>query len=575
PAPQSSPLLSHLLAEFRECGIVAVSRYYWHSPRRQTCQLQMAAIDPAGICQRARHMLGSRKSKMKRGYTAYCSLTSMHERGVQFVSDRSFYRAESAQARDLAVLAVSVFKSRSPDQPFRVLDVMAGSGVRGARYLQQAGVDAVWCNDHNSSVHNELVMNLCGGVAPLTAEGIRQQVQLLDASAEVLQLPGLKRQAGERQGPPGPSVRVSHMDAQRLLAACYLAEDFYDLIDIDSFGSDTSFLGSALDALKHGGLLFLTSTDGFSSAGLRPTHSLAAYGAYLRALPCANEQGLRMLIGAAVREGASRGLALSPVFSLYSYHGPVFRVMLRATRSALWPAQHYAFLAHCHLHGTTRAQHWRHLSDAVCRCEDGVEEGRGQEEGRRKRQGQEEGQGLAAVCCHCQCITRCNEGKPGVRPTPLVLSGPLWTGPLHCAKVVGEMEQEAARRGWNGHSWSTSGSAATPDAGEPGAQPGSPPTTHATPGSRKHKARPLEALLALLLEESDPRLPPGFLPLDVLGRHLVRFPQRDQLIQQLRDAGFAAARCHLDDKALRTNASFQACMAAARSLGIAAREDDS
>ncbi|KAL6762976.1 S-adenosyl-L-methionine-dependent methyltransferase [Haematococcus lacustris] len=444
----------------------------------------------------------------------------MHERGVQFVSDRSFYRAESAQARDLAVLAVSVFKSRSPDQPFRVLDVMAGSGVRGARYLQQAGVDAVWCNDHNSSVHNELVMNLCGGVAHLTAE-----------------------EAGERQGrgadPLRPSVRVSHMDAQRLLAACYLAEDYYDLIDIDSFGSDTSFLGSALDALKHGGLLFLTSTDGFSSAGLRPTHSLAAYGAYLRALPCANEQGLRMLIGAAVREGASRGLALSPVFSLYSYHGPVFRVMLRATRSALWPAQHYAFLAHCHLHGTTRAQHWRHLSDAVCRC---------------------------------------NEGKPGVRPTPLVLSGPLWTGPLHCAKVVGEMQQEAARRGWNGHSWSTSGSSAVPDAGERGAQPGSPPTTHAqlaTPGSRKHKARPLEALLALLLEESDPRLPPGFLPLDVLGRHLVRFPQRDQLIQQLRDAGFAAARCHLDDKALRTNASFQACMAAARSLGIAAREDDS
>lgn len=51
-----------------------------------------------------------------------------------------------------------------------------------------------------------------------------------------------------------------------------------------------------------------------------------------------------MLIGAAVREAASRGVCLWPVFSLYSYHGPVFRVMLRATRTPDWPAQHYSFV---------------------------------------------------------------------------------------------------------------------------------------------------------------------------------------------------------------------------------------
>lgn len=59
--------------------------------------------------------------------------------------------------------------------------------------------------------------------------------------------------------------------------------------------------------------------------GKRPQRSLTAYGSYLRALPHANEQGLRMLIGAAVKAGAARGVALQPLFSLYSYHGPVFR----------------------------------------------------------------------------------------------------------------------------------------------------------------------------------------------------------------------------------------------------------
>jgi len=47
----------------------------------------------------------------------------------------AFYRAESAQGRDLAVLAAAVYR-RTTGQ-LRVLDVMAGSGMRGARYLQQ------------------------------------------------------------------------------------------------------------------------------------------------------------------------------------------------------------------------------------------------------------------------------------------------------------------------------------------------------------------------------------------------------------------------------------------------------
>ena len=48
----------------------------------------------------------------------------------------------------------------------------------------------------------------------------------------------------------------------------YLQEDYYDLVDVDSFGSDTSHLAGAIDALKYGGMLYLTSTDGMSAAGV-------------------------------------------------------------------------------------------------------------------------------------------------------------------------------------------------------------------------------------------------------------------------------------------------------------------
>ena len=63
--------------------------------------------------------------------------------------------------------------------------------------------------------------------------------------------------------------------------------------------------------------------------------SLASYGAYIRPMPYANEIGLRMLIGGAVREAAVMGYCVTPLFSYYSYHGPVFRVLLRMDRGKL------------------------------------------------------------------------------------------------------------------------------------------------------------------------------------------------------------------------------------------------
>lgn len=63
--------------------------------------------------------------------------------------------------------------------------------------------------------------------------------------------------------------------------------------------------------------------------------SLASYGAYVRPLPYSNEVGLRMLIGGALREAIALGFYVSPLFSYYSYHGPVFRVLLQVARGKL------------------------------------------------------------------------------------------------------------------------------------------------------------------------------------------------------------------------------------------------
>ncbi len=53
----------------------------------------------------------------------------------------------------------------------------------------------------------------------------------------------------------------------RVLQSTSLAEDFWDLVDVDSFGSKGELISCALGAVKLGGLVYLTSTDGLSAGG--------------------------------------------------------------------------------------------------------------------------------------------------------------------------------------------------------------------------------------------------------------------------------------------------------------------
>eukprot|EP01018_Ginkgo_biloba_P004285 Gb_28063 [translate_table: standard] len=162
------------------------------------------------------------------------------ERGVKFITDDTFYREESSIGRDLGVLAAALYKKKNGK--LRVLDAMCGCGVRTLRYLAQANADFVWANDANEYTLSTILTNLS-------------------------QLQGLQAERGQFDD---RKWIITHNDANRLITDRYLQEDYYDFIDIDSFGSSSSFLGSALCAVRYGGLLYLTSTDGFCAGGHRP-----------------------------------------------------------------------------------------------------------------------------------------------------------------------------------------------------------------------------------------------------------------------------------------------------------------
>ncbi|CAE6076424.1 unnamed protein product [Arabidopsis arenosa] len=365
------------------------------------------------------------------------------ERNLEFETGETFFRHESARGRDLGVLSATLYKRSNGS--LRVLDAMCGCGIRSLRYLVEAEADFVMANDANDANRRVITNNLSK----------------------------VERGVGDER-----RWVVTHMLANKAMIERYMVADFFDMIDIDSFGSDSSFLRDAFNALRLGGLLYLTSTDGYSSGGHRPYNSLAAYGAFIRPMPFGNEIGLRMLIGGAVREAALLGYHVTPLFSYYSYHGPVFRVMLRVHRGKLHEDRNYGFVTHCNLCGHSQTLRWDELGLMGCPCSD----------------------------------TKASSS--------LVVSGPMWLGPLHDASYVTEMLELAKEWGW----------------------------------VSEGTGMDLEKLLSIMIEESDPRLPPGYTKMDEMAsRAKMNSPPLKKMMSALVKEGYAASRSHIIPNALKTD----------------------
>ncbi|KAI4306943.1 hypothetical protein L6164_030180 [Bauhinia variegata] len=385
-----------------------------------------------------------------------CKAVCQTERGLQFETGDAFFRQESATGRDLSVLAASLHKKSNGS--LRVLDALCGCGIRSLRYLVEAEADFVVANDGNDNYRTIIVDNL-------------SRVQ---------------NGSGDKQ-----RWVVTHLEANRVMSDYYLQKSFFDFIDIDSFGSDSSFLRSAMNALKLGGLLYVTSTDGYSSGGHRPHQSLAAYGAYVRPMPYSNEVGLRMLIGGAAREAAVLGYHITPLFSYYSFHGPVFRVLLRLNRGKLHDSRHYGFIGYCHQCGNSQEFSWDELGQISCTCSNSMVS------------------------------------------SSLVVSGPLWTGPLHNAAYLMDMLNLAKQWGWVGND------------------------------GKDH----LEKLIKLMVDESDPMLPFGYIKLDEMAsRAKMNSPPLKTLMNAIHEKGFAVSRSHISTNAIKTNCPMTQCIKISKQL---------
>ena len=250
----------------------------------------------------------------------YCEGAAALELGT------GFFRPESRHSRDLGVLLAAQLALQSP---LRVLDLMAGCGIRALRYGLEARAATVWAND---------------------ADGER--------------LPLLQRNLA----PLGDAAAITDLTAQKLLAGCLLEERRFGLLDLDAFGCPTALVPAALEALKFEGVLYLASTDGRSPTGHDRPAAIRSLGAAARAHPASWELALRLQIAVVARAAWALGRGIRPLFSFSE--GRTFRTAIQLQRRAD-PHQEklLGLLAHCHTCGDQLQQSLLQLRQwPACAC---------------------------------------------------------------------------------------------------------------------------------------------------------------------------------------------------------------
>jgi tRNA (guanine26-N2/guanine27-N2)-dimethyltransferase len=227
----------------------------------------------------------------------------------------AFFQPRSRPSRDLGVLLA---RSLAAGGRLRVIDLMAGCGIRALRYGLEAGAEQVWANDADPQRLPLLRANL----APL-------------ASAVAL--------------------RTTTRTAQALLAALALRREHWELVDLDGFGCPTDLLPAAVEAVAFGGALYLASTDGRSATGHDRRAAVRRFGAAARAHPASWELALRLQLGAVARAAWALGRGIQPLFSFSE--GRTFRSAIAIRRlAAAGEEGRLGLVAHCHGCGDQQVQ---------------------------------------------------------------------------------------------------------------------------------------------------------------------------------------------------------------------------
>ncbi|MCQ2056208.1 MAG: methyltransferase [archaeon] len=195
-----------------------------------------------------------------------------------------FFNEQMAFNRDVSVMFL-----RTLDKKISVADTMAATGSRAVRIANEVPKADVVAND----------ISCCA--VPYIEENIRIN-DLCNCTA-------------------------SNRDMHSLLA-----EDIFDYIDVDPFGSPVPFLHSAIQGCKRHGYIAITATDTATLSGAQKIKCRRRYQVEPLGGPMCHEIGIRILLGTMAREMAKFNKGLKPILSFSVDH--YFRIYVQSLDGA-------------------------------------------------------------------------------------------------------------------------------------------------------------------------------------------------------------------------------------------------
>lgn len=223
-----------------------------------------------------------------------------------------FYNPMMRISRDLTLLVLEFLNERGGQEKTSFLDLMAASGVRSLRILNEL-------KEKNIEVHVNDYSKLC--------------YDLILKNVGMLSLSG-----GDDK------VKVYNEEALRFLANSH----YYDFIQIDPFEDINKFLYPAISRIKNGGILALTTTDTASLSGTYLRTCVRRYDAVPQNFDFKHEFGLRILIRAIQIEGSKQDKLLKPIITYYyKHHFGLFFQVIKGREKAYESFKNHKFLLYC------------------------------------------------------------------------------------------------------------------------------------------------------------------------------------------------------------------------------------
>lgn len=201
-------------------------------------------------------------------------------------NDDTFFNPAQRLNRDMSAAAIRAYFG---GKDVRILTSMSATGLRGIRYLNEIPQSMLFFND----------------ICPRAVAAIQEN----------LRLNGFEQ---FRVCSDAESIRTSERITVTL-SDCHVlmnrSRSYFDVIDIDPFGSCAEFVNSAFRAIKHNGLICFTCTDKAALCTNVPK-CFMKYSTIIKKMYCKNETPIRALLGYISREFAKYDARIVPILSM-------------------------------------------------------------------------------------------------------------------------------------------------------------------------------------------------------------------------------------------------------------------